>query len=75
VTETNVFQLSQPGTFVDPLTEVLRNGARALLAQAIEIFDAHATSFVSVTQSFNTTTSMGGSPSTSYCPSPSSSAR
>jgi hypothetical protein len=36
VTETNVFQLSQPGTFVDPLTEVLRNGARALLAQAVE---------------------------------------
>ena len=27
--ETNVFQLSQPGTFTDPLTEVLRNGARA----------------------------------------------
>src|SRR5437763_9268550 len=33
---TNVFQLSQPGTFSDPLTEVLRNGARALLAQAVE---------------------------------------
>ena len=36
MTETNVFQLSQPGTFDDPLTEVLRNGARALLAQAVE---------------------------------------
>jgi putative transposase len=36
VTETNVFQLSQPGTFADPLTEVLRAGARALLAQAVE---------------------------------------
>jgi putative transposase len=36
VTDTNVFQFSQPGTFVDPLTEVLRNGARALLAQAVE---------------------------------------
>jgi len=36
VTETNVFQLSQPGSFVDPLTEVLRDGARALLAQAVE---------------------------------------
>jgi len=35
VTDTNVFQLSQPGTFADPLTEVLRNGARALLAQAV----------------------------------------
>jgi transposase-like protein len=36
VTDTNVFQLSQPGTFTDALTEVLRNGARALLAQAVE---------------------------------------
>jgi transposase-like protein len=37
VTDTNVFQLCQPGTFADPLTEVLRNGARALLAQAVEV--------------------------------------
>ena len=29
MTETNVFQLSQPGTLADPLTVVLRNGARA----------------------------------------------
>jgi len=36
VTDTNVFSLVQPGTFVDSLTEVLRNGARALLAQAVE---------------------------------------
>ena len=36
MTETNVFKLAQPGTFSDPLTEVLRNGARALLAQAVE---------------------------------------
>jgi putative transposase len=36
VMETNVFQLSQPGTFADPLTEILRNGARALLTQAVE---------------------------------------
>ena len=35
MTETNVFLLSQPGTFTDPLTEILRNGARALLAQAV----------------------------------------
>jgi hypothetical protein len=33
VTETNVFQLSQAGTFADPLTEVLHNGARALTQQ------------------------------------------
>jgi hypothetical protein len=31
----NVFQLTQPGTFADPLTEDLRNGARALLPQAV----------------------------------------
>ena len=36
MTETNIFQLSQPGRFADPLTEVLRNGAQALLAQAVE---------------------------------------
>ena len=36
MTDTNVLQLTQPGTFADPLTEVLRNGARALLAQAVE---------------------------------------
>ena len=36
MTDTNVLQLSQPGTFADPLTEVLRTGARALLAQAVE---------------------------------------
>ena len=36
MTDTNVFQLTQPGTFADPLTEVLRSGARALLAQAVE---------------------------------------
>jgi transposase-like protein len=36
VTETNVFPLGQPGTFTDTLTEVLRAGARALLARAVE---------------------------------------
>ena len=36
VTETNVFELTQPGTFSDPLTEVLRNGARTLLGRAVE---------------------------------------
>ena len=35
MTDSNVFQLSQPGTLSDPLTEVLRSGARALLAQAV----------------------------------------
>ena len=47
MTESNVFQLCQPGTFADPLTEVLRNGARALLSQAVEaeiaaLLDCHA---------------------------------
>ena len=36
MTDTNVFQLVQPGTFADRLTEVLRDGARTLLAQAVE---------------------------------------
>ena len=36
MTDTNVLALVQPGTFVDLLTEVLRNGARALLAQAVK---------------------------------------
>jgi transposase-like protein len=36
VTDSNVFQLAQPGTFTDSLTEILRNGARALLTQAVE---------------------------------------
>jgi putative transposase len=36
VTQDNIVKLSQPGTFSDPLTEVLRDGARALLAYAVE---------------------------------------
>ena len=32
----SVIKLIQPGTFNDQLTEVLRNGARTLLAQAVE---------------------------------------
>ncbi len=32
----NVFKLTQPGSFTDSLTDILREGARALLAQAIE---------------------------------------
>jgi site-specific DNA recombinase len=39
---------------VDRLTRSLAD-----FAKLIELFDAHAVSFVSVTQSFNTTTSMG----------------
>ena len=36
MTDNNVLKLSEPSTFSDPLTEVLRNGARSLLAQAVE---------------------------------------
>ena len=36
MTQDNIVKLSQPGTFSDPLTEVLRGGARALLAHAVE---------------------------------------
>jgi transposase-like protein len=47
VTDHSVFKLTQPGTFCDPLTEVLRTGARALLTQAVEaevaaFLDGHA---------------------------------
>jgi len=37
VTDTNVIKLAQPGTFTDSLTEILRNGAHALLTQAVEV--------------------------------------
>jgi putative transposase len=36
VTDDTVIKLMQPGSFEDPLTEVLRTGARALLVQAAE---------------------------------------
>ena len=36
MTDTNVIKLAQPGTFTDLLTEILRDGARALLTQAVE---------------------------------------
>ena len=36
MSDNNVLQLSQPSTFSDPLTEVLRSGARSLLARAVE---------------------------------------
>ena len=36
MSDSNVINLTQPGAFSDFLTEILRNGARALLGQAIE---------------------------------------
>ena len=44
-------------------------------AKLVEVFEAHGVTFVSVTQAFNTTTSMGRLTLTSCCPSRSSSAR
>lgn len=43
----NIIKLIQPGNVDDQLTEILRNGARALLAQAVEaevadFLDEHA---------------------------------
>ncbi len=36
MTDSNVFKLAQPGTFTDSLTDILHNGAQALLAYAVE---------------------------------------
>jgi putative transposase len=36
VTQDNIAKFFEPGAFEDPLTEVLRSGARKLLAQVIE---------------------------------------
>jgi transposase-like protein len=36
VSDDTVFKLIQPGTFSDQLTDILRSGAQALLAQAVE---------------------------------------
>ena len=36
VSQNNVTKLVQPGSFSDPLTDVLRDGARTLLAGAVE---------------------------------------
>ncbi|MDO6962316.1 recombinase family protein [Rhizobium alvei] len=47
-------------------------------SKLVDVFDRHSVSFVSVTQQFNTTTSMGRltlNVLLSFCPSPSSSAR
>jgi hypothetical protein len=66
VTETNVFQLSQPGTFTDPLTAVLRNGARVLLAQAVE---AEAAALLASHADNLTEAAAGGWSVTGICPS------
>ena len=55
---------------VDRLTRSLSD-----FAKLVELFDQYSVSFVSVTQHFNTTSSMGRLTSTCCCHSPSSSAR
>ena len=54
LSDANVVKLLQPGSFADPLTEVLHNGARALLAQALE---AEVTEFLA--QQFDLKTGAG----------------
>ena len=36
MTDNSILEFAQPGVFTDSLTEILRHGARALLAQAVE---------------------------------------
>ena len=36
MTHNNIVKFAEPGHFEDPLTEVLRSGARKLLADAVE---------------------------------------
>ena len=55
MSDANVVKLLQPGSFADPLTEVLRNGARALLAQAIE---AEVSDFLAKHVNLKTTTGL-----------------
>jgi site-specific DNA recombinase len=55
---------------VDRLTRSLAD-----FAKLVELFDQHGVSFVSVAQSFNTTTAWAGSPSMCCSRSPSSNAR
>ncbi len=50
MTENRVVALKQEGEIDDPLTEILRSGARRLIAQAVEAeFDAFVASHVSLT--------------------------
>jgi putative transposase len=55
----NVVELIQPGVLTDRLTEVLRDGARALLTQAVE---AEVSEFLAATAT-------GGSCDMGICPS------
>ena len=61
-----VIKLIQPGTFNDQLTDVLRNGARALLAQAVE---AEVADFLGTHADLKTEDATGASYGMATCPS------
>ena len=61
-----VIKLIQPGTFNDQLTDVLRNGARALLAQAVE---AEVADFSARMPTSRPRTATGASCGMAICPS------
>jgi hypothetical protein len=70
VPKDTVVRLIQPGAFDDQLTAVLRNGARALLAQAVEaevagFLDKHAASM----RNARPRTAAPASCATAICPS------
>ena len=62
----NVVKLIQPGILTDRLTEVLRDGARALLTQAVE---AEVSEFLAATADLKTDWAVGGECDTGICPS------
>jgi hypothetical protein len=65
MSDDNVVQLIQPGSFSDSLTEVLRNGARSMLAKAVE---AEVASFLARRADLKTTAAIV-SCVTGICPS------
>ena len=62
----NVVKLIQPGVLTDRLSEVLRDGARALLTQAVE---AEVSEFLAATADLKTAMATGGSCDMGICPS------
>ena len=66
MSDDNVVQLIQPGSFSDPLTDVLRNGARSLLAKAVE---AEVAAFLASTPISRWRTAAAVSCVTGICPS------
>ena len=66
MSDDNVVQLIQPGSFSDPLTEVLRNGARSMLAKPIEAEVARSSPSTPIPRP---TTAVAASCVTGICPS------